>query len=148
MPAIEEVLTMWPPSPCARISGVTILTPFTTPPRLTRRARSQASKSGSCVSPPPPMPALLHSTWILPKRRVHRFAQPGAVAHVSLQKQDVVASRELGLFLLQVIPIEVDRSDLHVEGEKVLHQPVADAARAARHERDPAGEVLHGVSVP
>src|SRR3954451_2320765 len=70
MPAIDDVLTMWPPLEGSRINGTNVLITLTAPPRLTAMARSQSTKLGSATAPPPAMPALLHNTWMRPNAAV------------------------------------------------------------------------------
>ena len=71
-----------------------------------------------------------------------------AVTDVRVDEVHVVAPGQGLPLLLQILLVEIDGDHLHAEPEEVLHQPVADAARATRDERDPAGKVLHRVSAP
>src|SRR5262245_10300322 len=64
IPAMEAVLTMWPPSPWARMCGTKAAMPCRTPIRLTSSTHRQVS--GEALSPSPPTPALLQTTWMLP----------------------------------------------------------------------------------
>jgi len=77
-----------------------------------------------------------------------RFAELVAVTDVRVDEVYVVAPGQGLPLLLEILLVEIDGNHLHAEPEEVLHQPVADAARATRDERDPAGKVLHWVSAP
>ncbi len=66
-PATDAVLTTWP-SCCSTSRGTNARIPLTTPQRLTPKAQSQPDCGISHVSPPPPpTPALLHTTCAVPK---------------------------------------------------------------------------------
>jgi hypothetical protein len=56
---IEAVLTMCPPSPCARMRGRIVTMPLIVPPRLTFITQSQSAKVASSVGPTTATPALL-----------------------------------------------------------------------------------------
>ena len=63
--ATEQVLTI-APAPCARIAGTTAAVMFARPNTLTPNTRVDASAVAARMSPTAPIPALLHSTSILP----------------------------------------------------------------------------------
>ena len=65
-PAIDAVLTMWPPSPWARMCGRKLLIPWSTPIRLTSITQRQLSSEIASMPPPAATPALLQITWTLP----------------------------------------------------------------------------------
>src|SRR5438552_16267299 len=68
-PAIEAVLTTWPPAPCAISRGTKISRPWTTPQKLTRIVYSQSAWVAVASWPNVPTPALLQTTWTAPNRR-------------------------------------------------------------------------------
>src|SRR5213078_5147765 len=63
-----EVLTTWPSSSCASITGTNALMPWMTPQTLTASAHSQSRASCSHIGPSAegPMPALLQTTCTAP----------------------------------------------------------------------------------
>src|SRR5271163_1372396 len=63
---MEAVLTMWPPSPWARMCGRKVRTPCSTPMRLTSSTHRHVSSEMSSMPPPPATPALLQTTWTFP----------------------------------------------------------------------------------
>ena len=67
-PAIDAVLTTWPPSGFPSSIGKNDCRPWTTPQRLTLITHFQSRSESSCSMPPPPTPALLHRRWHVPKR--------------------------------------------------------------------------------
>ena len=80
---------MCPPSPCARMRGSMVSMPLITPPIMTSRPQSQSSYLVLSMAPNNPRPALLTSTWILPKAcfRLVGGARVGlAVGDVELQR--------------------------------------------------------------
>src|SRR5258705_5860034 len=67
MPAIDAVLTIWPPSPWPRICGRKARMPCSTPIRLTSSTQRQLSREMLSMPPPAATPALLQTTCTLPK---------------------------------------------------------------------------------
>src|SRR6185312_11437012 len=65
-PAPEAVLTIWPPSPCAAISGANVSTPCTTPRMLTAFCQSNSASLISPIGALTATPALLQTTCALP----------------------------------------------------------------------------------
>src|SRR6266481_8927702 len=74
IPAIEAVLTMWPPSPWARICGRKVRTPCSTPIRLTSSTHRQLSSEMLSMPPAAATPALLQTTWTFPNAWYEAFA--------------------------------------------------------------------------
>src|SRR4051794_38981869 len=68
-PPIDDVVTMYPPSPWARMRGRNAWMPCATPLMLTSMSQSQSPSVASATGPASPMPALLTSTCTRPKRR-------------------------------------------------------------------------------
>src|SRR6476660_3592601 len=66
-PATDAVFTTYPCDCCIRI-GTNARNPWMTPHRLTPRTHSHVASGASHERPPAPTPALLHATWIAPKR--------------------------------------------------------------------------------
>src|SRR5215468_542387 len=68
-PAIEAVLTMWPPCPCSTSSGTKVSTPCTTPQKFTFIVNAQSRWVDCRISPKVATPALLQMMWAPPKCR-------------------------------------------------------------------------------
>src|ERR1051325_5545328 len=68
-PAMDAVLTMWPPSRRGRSRGTNVSTPCTTPQKLTPIVYSQSACVESAISPKVATPALLQTMWTAPRRR-------------------------------------------------------------------------------
>src|SRR5690625_1289312 len=66
--AIDEVLTMYPPSPWLRILGRKAWMPLPTPRMLTSMTQSQSAGVAAATGPVSPIPALLTRTSSRPKR--------------------------------------------------------------------------------
>ena len=66
--AIDAVLTTWPSSPDARMSGTKARTPWMTPHRSTSITRCHSSSGISQHGPPFTMPALFMATCSAPNR--------------------------------------------------------------------------------
>src|SRR5215510_3035012 len=84
-PSWEEMLTMEPPR-ARRMAGITARVPRKTPVELTAMIRSQSARVVSSIRLPPPMPALLTSTWSFPYKR-------SASATAPAQSDSLVTSR-------------------------------------------------------
>src|SRR5438105_1229445 len=69
IPAIEAELMKQPPSPWDRTRGRKASIPWITPMTLTEKIHSQSAGFTSPIRPPAPTPALLQTTWTLPKAR-------------------------------------------------------------------------------
>ena len=63
---MDAVLTTWPSSRVARISGTNDRTPWITPHRLVSRTRCHSSRQSSHEMPPLTIPALFTATWSAP----------------------------------------------------------------------------------
>src|SRR6266702_1599246 len=68
-PPMDAVLTMWPPSPWARIRGRNACNPWPTPLMFTSMTQSQSACLACATGPARPIPALFTSTCTRPKRR-------------------------------------------------------------------------------
>lgn len=75
--------------------------------------------------------------------RLGGAAQLLAIAHIRVHDMHVAAPAEGLLHLLEIVPVEVHDHDLHPEAQEVLRHCLTDAARAAGHECNSAGEYLH-----
>ncbi len=83
-PATDAVLTMWP-SPCSISKGRKTRRPCSTLHRSTSITRFHSSTSNPATIPPPPTPALLHTTCTAPNAASVSFGQGldlGTVGHV------------------------------------------------------------------
>src|SRR5438067_6285354 len=67
-PAIDDVLTMCPPSALRSRIGRNVVTPWITPHRLTSSIHRQSSSESDAIGPIGETPALLQTTWTAPKR--------------------------------------------------------------------------------
>ena len=148
-PLPDDVFTMWPSSPCSSMRGTNALIPHAMPSTLTSTHQRQSfgSYSQSCVWPPGPMPALLHSTCTAPNSStvssarcstdsgfVTSVTQPGDVEPVGPQRGDRVVERT---------GLDVGEHHLHpVLGEVPAHRE-PDAVGTAGDDGDLALDVSH-----
>ena len=145
-PASDAVFTMWPSS-CSSSSGRKVCTPCTTPQRFTPSTQSQTA-SGASTMPPPPTPALLHTTCTAPKarrapgraprrRRPRPRRRPGPrsrSAPPASSSATVAGERRL---------LHVGEHEPHAVGGEPLRQGPADAARPAGDDGHPVPELVH-----
>src|SRR5437879_6529907 len=79
-PSCDEMLTIEPP-PARRMAGMATLLPRNTPVALTSITRCHASSEVSSTRPAALMPALLTSTFSLPKRCCSHCSWPGVLSY-------------------------------------------------------------------
>ena len=151
-PAIDEVVTTWPPSPCAWICGTKERMPLPTPRMLTSISQSQSRAVAPMIGPVRPMPALFTSTSTRPYRRTVSAAA-ASTASASVTSSRIASTvepggGELGQCLVdELLPAAAD-DHLHAcPGEREGDAP-ADAAGAAGDECDLALDVLHQCPAP
>ncbi len=148
MPAIDAVLTKWPPSPCARKCGRKIATPCATVIRLTRMTHSQSGAvNSSSPALRPPTPALLKTRCTRPKARIASAAACSSELR-SEASQTNPRRRSGGACELFDRPrqralVEVGERDIRAFGQQRLGEGAPEPAGAAGYERRPAREIAH-----
>ena len=124
-PASDAVFTMWP-SPWASSMGRNTRMPWMTPHRLTPSTHSQSAVVRSCISPPPPTPALLQTTWTAPNASI--AASPErvdlvAVGHVGDHGDHLDATgAQVGGDGVERVGLDVGQHQPHALGREPLGQ--------------------------
>ena len=121
-------------------------TPCTTPMRFTPIVHSQTA-SGASTMPPPPTPALLHTTWTAPNAASarSRTASTSAATATSVGTPDHLgaAGLELGHRGRQRSRLHVGQHQAHAVGREAPGQRPADAAGPAGDHGHPVLQLPH-----
>ena len=147
-PAMEEVLTMCPPSSLPLRIGRKAWMPWMTPHRFTPTIHFQSSSVRSAMRPIGPMPALLTSTCAVPNRSTTSVASAPTLSALDTSVWMPVAPSSLAVALQSAV-LDVGDDELDALVLQRLGDALADARCPARDDGDLPFEIRergHGFS--
>ena len=143
---MDAVLTTCP-SPCSIKSGTKVATPWMTPHRFTPMIQRQSSSVTSQIGPPSPTPALLCTRCTAPNRSraASRSARTDATSDTSVTTPIVSVPRCASSLTASFSgPSSMSARTIRMPSAAARSRDrLADAARAARDDRDLPLQVLH-----